>query len=207
LASQESRRLTVLDPDKKGAIIWQGIPSDRATGVSGNLGPASDGQLLYVPLAFATDQEFESTEGIEGEGGLVALNPETGEAVWTTIIPPPAKCAKDQPKLRVSANKYCTSANQGAVTVIPGVAFTGSVDGTMRAFSTADGEVLWDYYSKRDYQTINGIEGRGGSVGGPGPTVVNGMVYWGSGYSILGTTSGNVLLAFSVEPDALSEQR
>ena len=207
LASQESRRLTVLDPDKKGAIIWQDIPSDRSTGVSGNLGPASDGKLLYVPLAFATDQEFESTEGIEGEGGLVALKPETGEAVWTTIIPPPAKCAKDQPKLKVSANKYCTSANQGAVTVIPGVAFTGSVDGTMRAFSTADGRVLWDYYSKRDYQTINGIEGRGGSVGGPGPTVVNGMVYWGSGYAILGTTPGNVLLAFSVESDASSEQR
>ena len=207
LASQESRRLTVLDPDKKGAIIWQDIPSDRSTGVSGNLGPASDGKLLYVPLAFATDQGFESTEGIEGKGGLVALKPETGEAVWTTIIPPPAKCAKDQPKLKVSANKYCTSANQGAVTVIPGVAFTGSVDGTMRAFSTADGRVLWDYYSKRDYQTINGIEGRGGSVGGPGPTVVNGMVYWGSGYAILGTTPGNVLLAFSVESDASSEQR
>jgi polyvinyl alcohol dehydrogenase (cytochrome) len=76
----------------------------------------------------------------------------------------------------------------------------------MRAFSTADGEVLWDYYSKRDYQTINGIEGRGGSVGGPGPTVVDGMVYWGSGYAILGTKSGNVLLAFGLEPDDSGEQ-
>jgi polyvinyl alcohol dehydrogenase (cytochrome) len=65
--------------------------------------------------------------------------------------------------------------------------------------------VLWDYYSKRDYESINGIEGSGGSVGGPGPTVVNSMVYWGSGYAILGTTPGNVLLAFSVESDAPSE--
>jgi len=75
----------------------------------------------------------------------------------------------------------------------------------VRVFSAADGEVLWDYYSKRYSQTINGIEGRGGSVGGPGPTIVDGMVYWGSGYAILGTTSGNVLLAFGIESEALSE--
>ena len=34
--------------------------------------------------------------------------------------------------------------------------------------------------------------------------VVGGMVYFGSGYSILGTTPGNVLLAFEVEPETKS---
>ena len=32
IASQESRTTTVLDPDRNGAIIWQGIPSDRGDG-------------------------------------------------------------------------------------------------------------------------------------------------------------------------------
>lgn len=204
LASQESRRITALDPDRDGAILWQGTPSDRPTGVSGNMGPATDGELLYVPLAYADDQEFESVEGIKGEGGLVAVQPETGKAVWTKVIPAPTACKgkKSGPEI---PDKYCTSANQASVTLIPGVAFTGSVDGTMRAFSTDDGSVLWQYYSKRPYQTINGIDGHGGSMGGIGPTVVDGMVYWGSGYAILGTVPGNVLLAFTPQSDAKDE--
>ena len=198
IASQESRRITVLDPDRSGAIIWQGVPSDRETGVSGNLGPADDGELLYVPLAFATHQKAESAEGLKGEGGLVALYPETGRRAWTAIIPEPTDCP-------APASQNCTSANQGAVTVIPGVLFTGSVDGIMRAYSSRDGSVLWTYPTNRPFETINGVRGHGGSIGGPGPTVVNGMVYWGSGYAILGTTPGNVLLAFSVESESDSD--
>ena len=56
------------------------------------------------------------------------------------------------------------------------VLFTGSVDGTMRAFSSTDGALLWSYSSNRTFETINGIEASGGSLGGPGPTVVDGMV-------------------------------
>ncbi len=192
IASQESRTITVLDPDKGGAIIWQGIPSDRGTATGGNLGPADDGELLYVPLGFETGHGFESAEGLESEGGLVALDPETGRRAWTTVIPKPTDC--EDP-----TSKNCTSANQAAATVIPGAVFTGSVDGTMRAFSSADGALLWSYSSNHSFETINGVEAHGGSLGGPGPTVVDGMVYWGSGYAILGTTPGNALLAFGVE--------
>jgi polyvinyl alcohol dehydrogenase (cytochrome) len=198
IASQESRRITVLDPDRNGAIIWQGIPSDRSTGLSGNLGPADDGTLLYVPLAFQTRQEVESAAGLEGEGGLVAVYPETGRRAWTSVIPKPTDCPDP-------TSRYCTSANQAAVTAIPGVVFTGSVDGTMRAYSARDGSVLWTYPTNRPFETINGVKGHGGSLGGPGPTVVNGMVYWGSGYAILGTPPGNVLLAFSIESGSDSD--
>lgn len=192
IASQESRTITVLDPDRNGAIIWQSLPSDRGTATGGNLGPADDGELLFVPLGFTDDHGFESSEALEAEGGLVALEPETGRRVWTTIIAKPTDC--EEP-----ASRYCSSANQAAVTAIPGVVFTGSVDGTMRAYSSGDGSLLWAYSSNRAFKTINGLEAHGGSLGGPGPTVVDGMVYWGSGYAILGTTPGNVLLAFDVE--------
>ena len=194
IASQESRTTTVLDPDRNGAIIWQGIPSDRKTATGGNLGPAADGELLYVPLGFAAHQEFESSEALDSEGGLVALDPESGRRAWTTVIPRPTDC-KDP------ASSYCTSATQAAVTAIPGVVFAGSVDGTMRAFSSIDGALLWSYSSNRSFESNNGVEARGGSLGGPGPTVVDGTVYWGSGYAILGTTPGNALLAFEVESD------
>jgi hypothetical protein len=46
--------------------------------------------------------------------------------------------------------------------------------------------------------TVNGVAGKGGSLGAPGPVVVDGMLFVGSGY--IGTGNGmpgNVLLAFS----------
>ncbi|MFL2936663.1 MAG: PQQ-binding-like beta-propeller repeat protein [Myxococcota bacterium] len=199
VASQESRRITVLDPDRKGAVIWRGVPSDRTTAFSGNLGPADDGEFLYVPLAYAIEQVAESIEGISGDGGVVALDPETGRRVWTAAIPKPTDC--EDPDLSM-----CSSANQGAITAIPGVVFTGSTDGTMRAYSTKDGSILWTYSTHHPFETINGIKAHGGSIGGPGPTVVGGMVYFGSGYSILGTTPGNVLLAFEVDSGAAQSE-
>ena len=194
IASQESRTTTVLDPDRDGAIIWQGIPSDRKTATGGNLGPAHDGEHLYVPLGFESRHEFESAETLDSEGGLVALDPASGRRAWTTIVPKPADC--EDP-----TSRYCTSAIQAALTAIPGVVFAGSVNGTMHAFSSADGALLWSYSSNRSFEAINGVEAHGGALGGPGPTVVDGMVYWGSGYAILGTTPGNALLAFEAEPD------
>lgn len=76
----------------------------------------------------------------------------------------------------------------------------------MRAYSTKDGSILWTYSTHHPFETINGIKAHGGSIGGPGPTVVGGMVYFGSGYSILGTTPGNVLLAFEVDSDSGAAQ-
>ena len=45
-----------------------------------------------------------------------------------------------------------------------------------------------------------GVPGHGGSFSGPGgPTIVDGMLFTGSGYSILGGAPGNVLLAFRLD--------
>ena len=39
--------------------------------------------------------------------------------------------------------------------VIPGVAFFGSMDGHLRAYSTIDGKILWDYDTAKDLPTVN----------------------------------------------------
>jgi polyvinyl alcohol dehydrogenase (cytochrome) len=88
---------------------------------------------------------------------------------------------------------------RAAVSAFAGVAFSGSVDGHMRAYSTSDGRVLWDFDTIRTYDTVNGVEGRGGSIDGPGPVIGGGMVFVNSGYPTAGGTPGNVLLAFSVD--------
>jgi polyvinyl alcohol dehydrogenase (cytochrome) len=85
------------------------------------------------------------------------------------------------------------------VTLIPGVIFSGSSDGALRAYSTSDGSVLWQFDSNREFETINGVPAKGASMIGPGPVIANGMVFANSGYGGFGGRPGNVLLAFGVE--------
>jgi polyvinyl alcohol dehydrogenase (cytochrome) len=57
------------------------------------------------------------------------------------------------------------------------VVFSGSVDGHLRAYSTADGRIMWDVDTAREYQTVNGVAGNGGAIDGPGPVIGGGMLY------------------------------
>jgi polyvinyl alcohol dehydrogenase (cytochrome) len=82
--------------------------------------------------------------------------------------------------------------------MFPGVIFSGSNDGALRAYSTKDGAVLWEFDSNRDFITVNGVKGHGASMIGPGPAIAGGMVFVGSGYGGFGGRAGNVLLAFGV---------
>ena len=78
--------------------------------------------------------------------------------------------------------------------------FNGGWDGVLRAFSTADGREIWTYDTMKAFPTVNGVEGKGGSMGAPGATVAGGMLFVGSGYvGISNGVAGNVLLAFSVD--------
>ena len=81
---------------------------------------------------------------------------------------------------------------------MPGVAFSGSVDGHLRAFSATDGAIVWDFDTVRTYETINGVSARGGSLNVAGPAISGGMLFVNSGYVSNGMP-GNVLLAFSVD--------
>ena len=65
----------------------------------------------------------------------------------------------------------CSPAQSAAVSAIPGVAFSGSVDGHMRAYSATDGKIIWDFDTIDIYEHVNGVLGRGGSIDGPGPAI------------------------------------
>jgi polyvinyl alcohol dehydrogenase (cytochrome) len=80
-----------------------------------------------------------------------------------------------------------------------GVAFAGSADGALRAYSTADGRVIWSADTNRDFETVNGVKAHGGSMIGPGPAIAGGWLYVNSGYGSHLGRGGNVLLAFSTQ--------
>ena len=198
LIGQKSGVAYALDPDKEGAILWQTRVGDGGSLGGMMWGSATDGQRMYVAesdLGFAgiapdksTAQGYRLLLNSNQGGGLFALDLKTGEKVWSAL--PPHDCG---------ARDNCSPAQSQAVTGIPDVVFSGSLDGHIRAYATSDGKVLWDVDTARDYTTVNGPPARGGSLDGPGPVVANGMLYVNSGYGQFGGMPGNVFLAFSVD--------
>src|SRR5262249_12593674 len=103
---------------------------------------------------------------------------------------PPIICAPNAPS-------GCSPAQSAAVTGIPDIVFSASMDGHLRGYSAENGAVIWDFDTAREFETVNGVKAKGGSIDGPGPVVINGMVFITSGYSRAGGLPGNVLLALA----------
>lgn len=79
---------------------------------------------------------------------------------------------------------------------MPGVIFAGAHNGRVLAYSARDGSVLWMAETNRSFRTVNGAEGKGGSIDNAGVVVAGGMVFVNSGYDKFGEIAGNVLLAY-----------
>ena len=183
---QKSGVVHALDPDADGQILWQ--TRLGAGGVLGGIqwGSASDGRNMYAAVS---DTAFEGRALSPAKGGgLHALQLTTGEKVWSA---PPVPCPKDK--------RGCSPAQSAAVTAIPGVVFSGSLDGHLRAYSTADGKILWDFDTAGPHPAVNAEAARGGSFDGPGPVFAGGMLFTNSGYGAFGGQPGNALLAFSID--------
>lgn len=178
---QKSGVVWALDPDNKGAIVWQ-----RRVGKGSALGglewgSAADASIGYFPVS-------DMLSGPEDAGGLHALRLDTGAPVWQAR-PPRADC-KDP--------RNCVQAQSAAITLMPGAVFSGTTTGLMRAYDTSDGRVIWTYDANQPYETVNGVKAKGGSFNGPGPVIAGGMVFMNAGYNYLGMgIGGNVLLAFA----------
>src|SRR5262249_44153303 len=75
------------------------------------------------------------------------------------------------------------SAAQGAaVTAVPGIVFSGSGDGGLRAYATDDGTLIWSFDTNKEFTTVNGVKANGAAMDGPGAAVSDGMLYINSGY-------------------------
>ena len=119
---------------------------------------------------------------------MTALDLETGAVKW-----------RASPVFACGERTHCAPAQTAAVSVVPGVVFSGANDGHLRAYSATTGGVLWDFDAVREFPTVNGKPARGGSFDGGGVAVAGGMVYVASGAAVWGGTPGNVLLAFQRE--------
>ena len=182
VVGQKSGVVYALDPDQDGRELWQARIGEGGPLGGVMYGAAADRSAVYVSVA---DRDAKPPFS---PGGLSALSLEDGRLLWHASAPSPT-CAwgKDD----------CSAAQPAAVAAIPGVVFSGSLDGHIRGFSTADGRMVWDSDTARTFDAVNGVKATGGSVNGYSEVVANGILYVISGGSLL-THPGNVLIAFSV---------
>jgi polyvinyl alcohol dehydrogenase (cytochrome) len=177
IVGQKSGTLWALDPEKNGEVVWQ-QKLGQGGGLMGGImwGPALDGQTVYAGVADPNRQDATP--------GLYAVNVADGSRKW--VSPPPAGPGNSR-------------AQPTAPTLIPGIVFSATFGGKLRAHQASTGEVVWEFDSARTFETVNGVSAKGGAMDGAGPAVANGMVVMTSGMGFAGGAAGNVLLAFSVD--------
>jgi len=172
-AGQKSGQYWALNPDT-GQVMW--VTQTSPGGTTGGLqwGSAVDGARVYVSNPNSNHIPWTTVGGVTTDkGAWSALDTATGQILWQRIDP------RDP-----SQNGGGPS---GPTSVANGVVFGCSLDadGYMYAMNAATGAELWNYKS-------------GGSCLS-GAAIVDGVVYWGSGYSNFGFgTPNNKLYAFGL---------
>jgi polyvinyl alcohol dehydrogenase (cytochrome) len=175
---QKSGIYWAFDPSN-GKIVWDTLvgPGSSLGGIE--WGSAYDGQRIYTqeanPTLFPPGNSYTLCCGggtVTG-GSWAALDPQTGAFDWQTAVP----------------GGY---AALGPVSEANGVMYGESMvgDGSepdVYALDAATGKILWSYNA--------------GSSVISGPSIVDGTVYWGAGYTHLGLpafTGSNKLYAFTL---------
>jgi polyvinyl alcohol dehydrogenase (cytochrome) len=176
-AGQKSGIYYALDPDT-GAELWhtQVGPGSSLGGME--WGSATDGTRIYVAIC----NFFGIPYAAGSAGSWAALDPATGAILWQKADP---NGSVDLGPMAV-ANGVVYAASMGDYDFGSG---TGSRTApTMLALDAASGNTLWSFAA--------------GSSVIAGATVVNGNVYWGSGYAHLGIpafTGNNKFYDFSLD--------
>jgi polyvinyl alcohol dehydrogenase (cytochrome) len=184
----------VLGAGQKSGIYWTFDPQSGETvwatqvGPGGTLGglewgsAVADGRI-YTAVGNSTYQPVTFTVGPQSgrtvKGGFwSALDASTGNVLWQVAGNQPPAILND------TTPADAIAINTGPVSTANGVVFAGALDavGTMYALDGATGNILWTFAS-------------GGSVNS-GPAIVDGVVYWGSGYAKVRGTSNNKFYAF-----------
>jgi polyvinyl alcohol dehydrogenase (cytochrome) len=174
---QKSGFLWAFDPED-GTLRWSTAVGPG--GIFGGIewGTATDGKKIYVAISNSGHVKTTLINGQTVTSGFWnALDAATGKILWQTPDPDGA-------------------ADYGAVSEANGVVYAGSLSGKMYALDAKTGAILWHFTSA----SLTPSSAPGSVI--DGPSIVNGVVYWGSGYGRVGGTGGNQLYAFTVPKSA-----
>jgi polyvinyl alcohol dehydrogenase (cytochrome) len=216
LAGQKSGDVYALNP--AGELIWQQQVSNAGIGpdlhqstTNGGVhwGMALSGERLLVAAA---DPE-RVRPGYNPKPGLHALDPADGSILWFQPITRGCEIAEEhKPKIGLEnmragkkielEDQYRCSYYYGlsaAVLATSELVFSAGLDGKIRAFDIATGDILWQAKTATAFEADNGVSGHGGAIDVSGQVMADGWLYVQSGYSMFGQLPGNVLLAYNVK--------
>jgi polyvinyl alcohol dehydrogenase (cytochrome) len=177
-----------MDPDQQGKILWRQRVGSGGTMGGVHWGMSSDNNRLYVGVSdLPTNNKYNQGAAYPG---VHALNPDTGAFVWRKVLP--NVCPE-------GIEFACFQGISAAVSSSPGLVFAGGMDGYLRAFDADNGDILWSFNTHREFVSVNGFHGQGGSIEADGPVIVNGMLFVTSGYDKWAEIPGNVLLKFALD--------
>lgn len=188
-AGQKSGSVWAMNPDT-GEVVWR-----TALGTGGALGGVHWGiafanDLVYAPIANVgrpIPGEWDGDPPLKP--GLHALDAKTGAIKWSFSADIPESVTN--PRARAQAAAFST-----APTVIGDVVIAAALDGTVYALNAKSGAFLWSYATAKEFDTFNGVPGKGGAIDAASIYAANGLLFVNSGYGMFGQMPGNVLLAF-----------
>lgn len=224
LAGQKSGDVFALDPDPDsadGEVIWQQQVSNA--GIGPNLAQSTTNGGVHWGMALSGDRLLVAAADPERvrpeyipKPGLHALDLASGRVLWFSPVTRGCEIAEEDKPLiglqNMRAGKKVELADQyrcsfyyglsAAVLATEELVFSAGLDGKIRAFDIASGDVLWQAETARPFDTDNGVTGHGGAIDVSGQVAADGWLYVQSGYSMFGQLPGNMLVAYRVDPDA-----
>ena len=151
-----------------GNIVWS-TPVGPGASLGGiEWGTATDGQRIYVAIANSDHLPYT----------LVPSGQQITWGAWSALDVATGKI------LWQTADPTANTIDRGSVSVANGVMYAGSNSGQMYALDATTGNILWNFAS-------------GGTVI-DGPSIVDGTLYWGSGYRNIQGTGNNKVFAFGL---------
>lgn len=187
LAGQKSGDLWALDPDN-GELLWNRRVGD-GTALGGNhWGIASDGERVFLPI----NDPGVAREGFTPRPGMYGFFVATGEASWSYPLRPDCGNGRGE-RVNACQTRFGLSATP---LLVDGALIGAGIDGRLFIFDKENGDILFQYDTVRDFETVNGVAARGGAIDSHSIAAGSGMLFIGSGYGRFGQTPGNVLLAF-----------
>lgn len=206
IAADKSGSVFSLNP-LTGALNWQ-----TKIGAGGLLGGihwamAVDDQKVYAGVAdfqvpkavllgstLADLLDIYPSQVPGATPGVYALSLVDGSVQWSV-----------RPQHSFNGAMYDSIFSAG-VTVTNDVLLAGSLDGTLHAFNTANGNKLWEYFTVVNTTDVMGRQGKGGAIDSVGAVVAGNEVILNSGYSVFNIGGrnewqggpGNAIFIFSL---------
>jgi polyvinyl alcohol dehydrogenase (cytochrome) len=151
-----------------GTIVWS-TPVGPGASLGGiEWGTATDGKRIYVAISNSDNLPYT----------LVPSGQQITWGAWSALDVATGKIVWQ------TADPTPGAIDRGSVSVANGVIYAGSNSGEMYALDATTGNILWNFAS-------------GGSVI-DGPSIVDGALYWGSGYKEIRGTGNNKVYAFTL---------